>query len=244
MTRQFYPIEIDELCELSRKLTKCELVLYIYLQTKSWKQTKTVHLNLKVIASELGFSKSAVAKALKVLINHGLVKNELFPIQNIQYSVKTKGVSYTKRAWRKFHERGVDSTSVACIPQETRTRFDQVPVPTDMTGSCDPIDINIYNIDLIDQTDSIPFNNSTEEKKENFKFKREKNGNGIITADRKFNELLLNAKQAHSKISIKDIKRASVPLATVIKAYAQDKYIDAWLNQDLLLKVHEEIYDV
>lgn len=162
MTEQFYRLEEDDLCEASKKLTKCEMTLYFYLQLKSWRQTKIYYVNFSELGETLGFTKSTVSRAFQVLINHDWIKSEWFPRQNITYSSKTDSVAYTKRKMRDCNTECVHATQDSHTQHKMRTRNNGSPVHNhNSLESTTPIESQ-NPIDVIDKKDPINAINQNE----------------------------------------------------------------------------------
>ena len=152
MTEQFLKVTIEEISEMSQKLNKTEAFVYMYLQTKSWNQTKTVAIDFSEIAKTLGCSKRMIEISFKVLINNDWINPELFFINNSRVSGK-KDIAKSISEKTKLISQKTKYISQKTKPISQTTKYISQPIsePPNTTGLQESPRSNIDNIDLIDQ---------------------------------------------------------------------------------------------
>ena len=77
ITQKFYPITITELTSLSGKLTKAEIVIYLYLIAANPFSDHLQELDTSVIAENLGVTRRTVQRTLRKLEELGLIELEI-----------------------------------------------------------------------------------------------------------------------------------------------------------------------
>jgi DNA-binding MarR family transcriptional regulator len=77
ITQKFYPITITELTSLSGKLTKAEIVIYLYLIAANPFSDHLHELDTSVIAENLGVTRRTVQRTLRKLEELGLIELEI-----------------------------------------------------------------------------------------------------------------------------------------------------------------------
>jgi len=77
ITQKFYPITITELTSLSGKLTKAEIVIYLYLIAANPFSDHLQELDTSVIAENLGVTRRTVQRTLRKLEELGLIQLEI-----------------------------------------------------------------------------------------------------------------------------------------------------------------------
>ena len=77
ITQKFYPITTTELTSLSGKLTKAEIVIYLYLIAANPFSDHLQELDTSVIAENLGVTRRTVQRTLRKLEELGLIQLEI-----------------------------------------------------------------------------------------------------------------------------------------------------------------------
>jgi predicted transcriptional regulator len=77
ITQKFYPITTTELTSLSGKLTKAEIVIYLYLIAANPFSDHLQELDTSVIAENLGVTRRTVQRTLRKLEELGLIELEI-----------------------------------------------------------------------------------------------------------------------------------------------------------------------
>ena len=77
ITQKFYPITTTELTSLSGKLTKAEIVIYLYLVASNPFSDHLQELDTSVIAENLGVTRRTVQRTLRKLEELGLIQLEI-----------------------------------------------------------------------------------------------------------------------------------------------------------------------